>query len=110
MLGSMSEQIRDCYEHAEECARKAAAQIRGAGRSRCQRQSLLAPRLIQRRYRSMFFGKGHGLAGPFAVQAKRCLGGTAETEVKARADAFCAGMIYLDWYNDRSPSGDASFH
>jgi hypothetical protein len=26
MLESLSEQIRDCYEHAEECARKAAAQ------------------------------------------------------------------------------------
>lgn len=26
MLESMSEQIRECYEHAEECARKAAAQ------------------------------------------------------------------------------------
>jgi hypothetical protein len=36
--------------------------------------------------------------------------GTAETEVKARADAFCAGMIYLDGFNDRSPSGDASLH
>jgi len=31
MLGSMSEQIRDCYEHAEECARKAAAQIARRG-------------------------------------------------------------------------------
>jgi hypothetical protein len=27
MLESLSEQIRKCYEHAEECARKAAAQI-----------------------------------------------------------------------------------
>jgi hypothetical protein len=26
MLESLSEQIRECYEHAEECARKAAAQ------------------------------------------------------------------------------------
>lgn len=26
MLESLSEQIRDCYEHATECARKAAAQ------------------------------------------------------------------------------------
>jgi len=26
MLESVSEQIRDCYEQAEECARKAAAQ------------------------------------------------------------------------------------
>ena len=46
---------------------------RGASRSRCQ--SLLAPRPTQRRSRSMFFRKERGLAGPFAVQAKRCLGG-----------------------------------
>jgi hypothetical protein len=26
MLNSLSEQIRDCYSHAEECGRKAAAQ------------------------------------------------------------------------------------
>lgn len=26
MLENVSEQIRECYEHAEECARKAAAQ------------------------------------------------------------------------------------
>jgi len=26
MLNNLSEQIRDCYAHAEECARKAAAQ------------------------------------------------------------------------------------
>jgi len=26
MLESLSEQIRECYEHAEECARKGAAQ------------------------------------------------------------------------------------
>ena len=26
MLESVSEQIRECYDHAEECARKAAAQ------------------------------------------------------------------------------------
>jgi hypothetical protein len=26
MLNSMSEQIRECYRHAEDCARKAAAQ------------------------------------------------------------------------------------
>jgi hypothetical protein len=26
MLESLSEQIRECYEHAEECARKAVAQ------------------------------------------------------------------------------------
>jgi len=26
MLESVSEQVRECYEHAEDCARKAAAQ------------------------------------------------------------------------------------
>lgn len=36
--------------------------------------------------------------------------GMADTELKARVDAFCAGMIYLAWTKNRSPSGLASLH
>jgi hypothetical protein len=36
--------------------------------------------------------------------------GTAETELKARADAFGAGMIYLDWLKDRHRSDDGRIH
>jgi hypothetical protein len=36
--------------------------------------------------------------------------GTAETELKARADAFCAGMIYLDWLKDQHRPDNGSLH
>ena len=57
------------------------------------------------------FQEGTRFSWTVCSSSEEMLGrGTAETEVKARADAFCAGMIYLDWFNDRSPSGDASLH
>ena len=52
-----------------------AATHRDEARRESIAMSLLAPRPTQRRSRSMFFRKERGLAGPFAVQAKRCLGG-----------------------------------
>ena len=36
--------------------------------------------------------------------------GTAETELKARAAAFYAGMIYLDWVKHRASPGKISLH
>lgn len=36
--------------------------------------------------------------------------GTAETELQARADAFCAGMIYLQWAKDQSPPSGTNLH
>jgi len=57
------------------------------------------------------FQEGTRFSWTVCSSSEEMLGrGTAETEVKARADAFCAGMIYLDWFKDRSPSGGASLH
>jgi len=36
--------------------------------------------------------------------------GTARTELKARTDAFCAGMIYLDWLKDQHQPDDGTVH
>ena len=57
------------------------------------------------------FQEGTRFSWTVCSSSEEMLGrGTAETEVKARADAFCAGMIYLDWFKHRSPSGGASLH
>lgn len=36
--------------------------------------------------------------------------GMAETELKARTTAFCAGITYLNWLKDRLATGDISRH
>jgi hypothetical protein len=68
MLESLSEQIRDCYAHAEDCARKAAAQT----------DPRLKQDFLDMERRWLTLAKSYELSqrlGDFSKEADRKLGG-----------------------------------